>query len=293
MVSMKPATGIVVIALVGACTALGCGGSSASGPPANAVAGASTDEDDATAGLVEHHRHHHHGGVMLLIAMSLDTMGVPPDERAALEKIRTDLHARMEPARVAERNLVNTLADGLAGGAPDPAKVDAALASLTSAAATVHDASADALNQLHATLTPAQRATLVDKLEAHWSVWQKANGEDDDHLARLTAELALSPDQVEKIRASVAEGMKTVPPFDAQEVTAHIHAFGEAFRSPTFDARTMTTGGVATTHMVGWSATRMVHFFEALSPVLTRDQREQLVRMLRGHASHNPSADGG
>jgi len=290
---LKRSTRLVVLALLGTSVVLGCGGSSASGRPPSVVAGASAEEADATAALVEHDRHHHHGGVTLLIAMSLDTMGVAQDERAALEKIRADLHARMEPAHAAERTLVNTLADGLAGGTLDPAKVDAALAQLTSAAAMVHEASVDALNQLHATLTPAQRATLVDKLEAHWSVWQKANGEDDDRLVHLTAELGLSPDQIAKIRAGVAEGMKAVPPFDPQEVTAHIHAFGEAFRSSTFDARTLTTGGAATAHMVGWGATRMAHLFEALSPVLTPEQREKLVRMLRGHASHNPSAEGG
>jgi hypothetical protein len=33
------------------------------------------------------------------------------------------------------------------------------------------------LNQLHAVLTPEQRAALVDKVEAHWTIWQNANSE--------------------------------------------------------------------------------------------------------------------
>jgi Spy/CpxP family protein refolding chaperone len=199
---MKQVTGIFATLLLGAGTVLGCGGSSAANAPPVAVAGASAEEEDATAGLVEHHRHHHHGGVTLLIAMSLDTLGLSPEQRPAVEKIRSDLHARMEPARAAEQNLVGTLADGLAAGTLDPVKVDAAVAQLTTAAAMVHDASTDALNQLHAILTPPQRAALVDKLEAHWSVWQKANTDENDHLTQLTVDLTLTPDQVDKIRAS-------------------------------------------------------------------------------------------
>jgi Spy/CpxP family protein refolding chaperone len=290
---MRQVTGILATLLLGTGGMLGCGGSAATNAPPTAVAGASVEEEDATAGLLEHHRHHHHGGVTLLIAMSLDTLGLSPEQKPVVEKLRSDLHARMEPARAAEQNLVGTLADGLAAGMLDPVKVDAAVAQLTRAAATVHDASTDALNQLHGVLTPPQRAALVDKLEAHWSVWQRANTDESDHLAELTADLDLTPDQVGKIRTSQAEAMKALPRFDSQEVAAHIRAFGDAFRGPTFDAKTLTTGGAATAHMVGWGAAHMAHFIESVSPVLLPEQRGKLAQMLRQHANHNPSANGG
>jgi len=156
--------------------AVGCGSSAASNPPASSPAAASTPDDEAaSAGLSEHHRHHHHGGVTLLIALSLDTVGGEPQVRAAIEKIKADLHAKMEPARAAEQALHAVLADGIAAGAIDQAKVDAALAQVAATAGAVHDATTDALNRLHAALTPAQRGALVDKVEAHWEVWQKAN----------------------------------------------------------------------------------------------------------------------
>ena len=285
----KQAIDVAAIVLLGAATAFGCGGSAAR-PPASATAGPSADEEEAVAGLVEHHRHHHHGGVMLLIVMSLDTLGVSPDQHASVDAIRRDLHARTEPAYAAEQNLLNMLADGLAAGIIDPAKVDAAVAQLTSAAATTYDASADALNRLHAVLTPPQRAAVVDKLEAHWSVWQRANNEDD--LAQLASELDLSREQVDKIRANVAESMRAVPRFDPQEITAHIHTFGDAFRAPTFDAKMLTTGPSATSHMVAWSGAHMARVIEAASPVLTPEQRANLAQILHEHAKHNPSANG-
>jgi Spy/CpxP family protein refolding chaperone len=290
--SMKQVTGIAAIVLLGAGAALGCGGGAASSPPPQTASGPTADEQEATEGLVEHHRHHHHGGVTLLIAMSLDTLGVSPEQKAAVEKIRADLHARMQPAHAAEQSLVNTLADGVAQGTIDPAKVDSAVAQLTAAAGALHDASTDALNQLHAVLTPPQRAALVDKLEAHWTVWQKANSEEEDHVAHLASELGLTADQVQTIRGNLAASAKG-PRLDPQEVTAHIQAFGQAFRAPTFDAKTLTTGGTATAHMVGWGATQMARFVQAVSPVLTPDQRARFAQTLHEHGSHNPSANGG
>src|SRR5450755_1942676 len=161
--------------VLGACGVLGCAGEAVNRVPAASAASVPAADDDAMAGLLEHHRYHHHGGVTLFIAMSLDTLGVSPEQRAAVAKIRTDLYARIEPARTAEQNLVATLADELAAASFDTPKVEALVAQVSAAAAAVHDASADALNELHAALTPPQRAALVDKVESHWAVWQNAN----------------------------------------------------------------------------------------------------------------------
>ena len=58
-----------------------------------------------------------------------------PEQRTAVEKIRTELHARMEAADAAERNLEATLGDGVAAASIDTAKVDADVAQLTAATA--------------------------------------------------------------------------------------------------------------------------------------------------------------
>lgn len=297
MVSMARKMGMVAAVLIGAWGTVGCSGSSANTPPP-ATAAKATD-DDISAGLVEHHRYHHHGGVTLIIAMSLDTLGVSPEQKAAVEKIRTDLHSRMEPARAAEQKLVAALADGLAAGNLEVASVDAAVAQVASAAAAVHDASTDALNELHAVLTPPERAALVDKIDAHWAVWQKANVQETQpaspehgQLATLATELSLTPDQVDKVRTGLGEGMKAVPRLDPQEIATHLHAFGEAFRSEKFDAKALTTANGVNAHLAGWGAARLAHFVEALSPVLTPDQRAQFALRLREHAAHNPSGRG-
>jgi Spy/CpxP family protein refolding chaperone len=276
-------------------TALGCAGGSASAPaPLTRATPTVEADDDVAAALVEHHRHHQHGGVTLFIAMSLDTLGVSPAQQAGIDGIRDALHERTKGARAAEQTLMMVLADGVASGAIDTAKVDAAVAALTAAAGTVPEASADALNQLHALLTPEQRVALVDKVEAHWAVWRSANADESapqaakaGRLAALAADLGLTDDQVRTVRASLADTSKPAPALDHAEVTARICAFGDAFRSSTFDARSVTTAREATPHMVAWGAASRARFIEAVNPVLTADQRAQLAAILRDHASHD------
>ena len=117
------------------------------------------------AGLMEHHRYHHHGGVTLFIAMSVDTLGVSPEQRAVVEKIRTDLHAAMQPAFTADQNLISTLADGLSSSNLEPAKVDAAVAQVVSAVCYTARSNGGRFPQPAArcALTPPQRAALVDR----------------------------------------------------------------------------------------------------------------------------------
>jgi Spy/CpxP family protein refolding chaperone len=282
--------------LLGAGAAIGCGGPAAGRPdalgPKSGPAAA-----DATAALLEHHRFHH-GGVTLWIAMSLDTLGLAPEQRAALEVIRSDLHARGAAARAAEQNLLAGLADGLAAASFNAARVEADIALMVAAATAVHDASAAALNELHARLTPPQRAALVHKVEAHWTVWHQANALDSapprtyhGHVATLATDLGLTPDQADKIRADLGERMKAVPPLNLQVIETHLRAFGEAFRSEHFDARTLTTANGANAHLVGWGVARLAHFVEAVSPLLAPDQRATLVQQLREHAIYNPNAE--
>ena len=279
-----------------------CGGGAATGT-GEAKAPVSTQADDeASADVSEHHRHHHHGGIAMFIAMSLNTLGVTPEQRAAVDKIEADLFSHMEPARAAEQAVLETLADGIAAGAIDAAKVNAALAQLATASASIHDASADALNQLHAALTPEQRAALVDKVEAHWALWQRPNADEADttpsapaggHLRTLAKDLDLSPDQIAKIKANLGAAVKDSPVKpDPQKVEAHLKAFGAAFRADTFDAKTLSTGGPANAHLASWGATRIALMFESVTPVLTPDQRTKLAAQVREHAEHKENPTG-
>jgi Spy/CpxP family protein refolding chaperone len=239
------------------------------------------------------HRHHHHGGVVLLVALSLDTLGLPPDQAARVAQIQARLFVAMEPARLAEQEVITLLADGVAAGGIDKAKVDAAVARLEIVSAHVTDAGRDSLNELHAALTPAQRGALADKVRAHWTVFTQTEGTTPGspsgptgHLAEVARQVGLSADQIEKVRARLQETTAAAPSSsDAAEVEAELRRI-DAFRDDAFDARSLADGRGAGAHMAARGARRMASFYEAIDPQLTPEQRPKLVVILREHATH-------
>jgi Spy/CpxP family protein refolding chaperone len=243
-------------------------------------------EDEASEQVRVHHRHHHHGGVAMFVHMAIDTLGVSPEKKAQLEKIQSDLHTAMAPARDASKNVMSTLADGVASGNIDKAKVDAAVAKEQAAAALVHGAASDALNALHAALSPAERQTLADKVEAHAAIWKKVNAEEavgskeqGTHLAHLQASLGLSSDQVDKISAALQKSTTAKPDTSAME--GYVAAFAKAFPADTFDAKSFNQANAANGAMAKHGIGRMVTFYATVTPLLTADQRTKLADHLR------------
>jgi Spy/CpxP family protein refolding chaperone len=286
------------LSLLGSAALSGCAAGAASAPvPATAVSSLAAD-DDLIADLVVHHRHHHQGGATMFVALSLDTLGLPREQQAVVTQIQSVLFTKMEPARLREQSVLTALADGLAAGAIDKAKVDAAIAELETASGLLHQATVDALQELHAALTPVQRAALADKIVANWAVFRQANAEDEQvgtdrrvsHLADLTGKLGLSADQVETIRATFHATMLPAEARAPAEIDAYLERLG-SFRRDTFDPATIEGGAAANAHIAARGAARMARFYEAVDPVLTPAQRTQLVLLLRDHATHKDDAE--
>jgi Spy/CpxP family protein refolding chaperone len=263
--------------------------------PAGDVAqvGAGEEEDESTADLAEHHRHHHHGGFAMFIAMSLDSLNTTPDQKAAIDKIRADLHAKMQPAHEDEKAVLLAVADGVAAGQIDHAKVDPLVAKVSTDSAGIHDAIGDSLVALHDVLTPPQRQALADKLSAHFEVWHHTNAahegkERDEHggqLGKLAKELELTPQQVDTIRSSFASSMGKAQPFDRSKADEHVKAFAAAFTADKFDPKSLTLAGELNAKIAGFGVTRTVKFYEAVTPALTPPQRTKLADEIRRHAN--------
>jgi Spy/CpxP family protein refolding chaperone len=308
-------------------TVAGCGGESATGATAQAVppsppAYAPPPAAPAPAGpampiatesatappppaippgpeLAEGQEHReHHGGLLPLILLSLKDVDLTADQQASVQPIREDLLAKMEPARAAEKDFANTLADGVAAGAVDRSKADASIGKLVTEVQGLQDASLAAIAKLHDVLNPFQRAKLADELQAHWEKWKEAQGRDeqDDHqhragpLGALVAQLGLTQDEAKKIKANFHDRMKANPQEHAhKEVQDHLQAFTAAFKSDTFDPKKLTGAKAANGHMARWGATRRARFYEAAAPVLTPDQRTKLAQMIRDHSGRTES----
>jgi Spy/CpxP family protein refolding chaperone len=255
----------------------------------------------AEASEGQEHREHHDAGVLGLVTMSLKDLDLSADQQAKVEKIRGDVMTAGAPAKAAGKDVANLLADGVAAGKVDRVKTDAAIAKLVTQVQAAHDASLTSLNDLHATLTPPQRAKLVDEVQGHWEKWKEAHGKDevddkdkqhhDGYMLGLVRELGLSQDQADKIKAAFKDKMKAAPQEHAhKEVQDHLKAFGTAFKSDTFDAKKLAGGKAAATHMAKWGATRRARFLEAAASILTPDQRTKLAQTIRDHADKAPPA---
>ena len=282
-----------------------CGGSSQQ--PTTASAGgveglpaenaAEEEQGPEADALRAFHRHHHGGGFITFALVSIPTLGVSPAEAANVEKIRADMQAKLQPAHDAMAALINIVADGVAAGAIDHAKVDPAIAKITEISMQMDDATNDALNQLHATLTPPERGALALKVQAHFMIWERANADaqahpDQEvaggHIEHLARVLKLSPDQVQKIDAAFTASMAsfvTQKQFDAKAAEDHMNAFVSGFSADQFDAKTLTTSDKANSALASWGSMRMVKMYEAMIPVLTPDQRIALAAVLRDHAT--------
>lgn len=252
--------------------------------------------EQAVTELREHHRHHHRGGVTQLIVMSLDTLDVDAANSDQVGRLHGELHACMAPAGDVEKSLLMALADGVAAGAIATDQVDAALAQRSAAAAAVNDCSIDILNKLHAVLSPMERATLVDKVEAHWDVWRQINHESEavrrtrgGRLADLAHEVNLTDDQIEKMSAALGTALAGRPAkFDPARADAHVQAFVTGFAGESFDARSI--GANANALLSTHGGNQMALFYETVTPLLTPEQRTTLAEHLREYASQQPTA---
>jgi Spy/CpxP family protein refolding chaperone len=263
----------------------------AANPDAEAV---ETEEDERVTDELQFHHRHHHQGLTGFVLMAVETLGIAPDQEAAVDAIRKDFRLKMKPLREANAAVLTLLADGTAAGTIDTAKVDAGVAKAAAASAAVQAATPDLLNRLHDVLRPEQRSALVDKVDAHWGAWREANssGQDagSDHhaggrrLAHLAKDIGLTSDQVDKFRANLEAGRDAGKPFDPTVVEAYVKAFDSAFVADKFDAKTLPASSSESSRIVSFGAARMARVYEALLPVLTADQRTKVADMLRQRA---------
>jgi hypothetical protein len=265
----------------------------AAAAPAAASPTAASPVDAAAAGLREHYRHHG-GGILRFVAMSLDTLGGDDAKRAEVKKLQSELEGSLASSRDAEKELLEALADGVQAGRIEKEKIDAVLAKQASAATTRRETGYETLNKLHALLSPVERASLADKVEAHWEVWRQVNqpttaaDEQKGRLDELAQEVALIPDQVEKIAAALKANADAADPgFDPKRAEARVQAFTKSFVAPTFDGKTLSSQQPV---IAGRGSARLVRFYEAATPVLTRVQRMRAAFDLRQDANHEQAS---
>jgi len=103
---------------------------------------------------------------MGMLVADLDQVGIKPEQKPAIDAIKADLEKLPDSTKEAHSQLVKDLADGVAAGKIDKAKVAADQKKLTQDANASSAMVQDDANKLHKTLDAGQRKKLVELVRA-------------------------------------------------------------------------------------------------------------------------------
>jgi Spy/CpxP family protein refolding chaperone len=275
---------LVLCALAGATLGLGgCAGDDAAHPSVqDARAGGNRPEHPAPGDQSQQ------AAASTLLTMALQGVKLEDQQQNDIKRIRQELHDKLEPTRVAERTLLKQLADGVAAGQIDEAKIAPAVADLATAAASSRELGAAAINRLHQSLKPDQRQALAEEVIARWSTATTDQAKSDrfgrpDELRIVIKDVDMTPDQVDQVLMQSQTSM-TGSIVDPWRVDTHLERLDQ-FRGDKFDATAYTGEKTQFSLAVTEEAKRVMRLYLAVAPVLKPEQRAKLAQHLRDRAS--------
>jgi Spy/CpxP family protein refolding chaperone len=217
-------------------------------------------------------------------AMKLDSL--TPAQRTAIEQLVQERKSASVPVRVADAQVLTELAHQVEQASVDAQGLQASLGVERTAVSGEVAADRDALVKLHAILTPAQRAQLVDIVEASFAKEHKATESKEPNASTEAqgekrghegGKLGLTAEQRTQFRANLKaeRAPKTAEQVKAER-DAHKAAL-ESFRGDSFDATALVR--------VENRGERAETMAKAMVPVLSPAQRATLASELRARAA--------
>jgi hypothetical protein len=255
---------------------------------------------DDTGAVADHNERH---AARFPLLREIEALDLSEAQQADLVQIREQLHADMAPARAAVRDLTELYAAGLEHGAVDHAAVGAQQQVIESEFENARLAFEAAANAVHASLTPAQRGRLMDRvLEMHdlqaaqeRQHEESANPADTNapeharphgKLARLADDLGITADQRKALLGSARGAFEAAfPERKARrlEKEARVQAVAASFRTDEFDAHTFDLGKESESWFKGVGDVSHT-VANVASVVLSEGQRAGLASALRDRA---------
>lgn len=203
--------------------------------------------------------------------------------------VREQVTARSELVAIARRRLVGLVADGIASGTFDDARLGAALEEILTAAEQRGPAVIEALLRLHQGLTPAQRASVAGTVTEGISLQaSQSRGEREQVQQRvnsLTASITLSEPQKAALKSDIIDAFRRYAPDLVEEADIRRQQLGklaQAFAGTYFEP---TVTSVSATSDLEAKSQRLIAFARTLSKILTPEQRVQVAAALRQRAS--------
>ncbi len=220
---------------------------------------------------------------------SLSEVSLRPEQRERVRTIQGATTAKFSRVREARRLAILAVADGIAAGRLDDAKMERSIETLVREVETAKPALQEGLNELHGTLDPDQREQFVRSLRSKGMQLRErgeagggARGVVKARLGRLAQELALTQDQKVAIRDRArAEFRSGGAAFERPaEFRERMREVGTAFLRDDFDAKTLDIGKEAP-ELTRKIATGLVRFVNVVLPELDSTQRTKLASLIR------------
>jgi Spy/CpxP family protein refolding chaperone len=215
-----------------------------------------------------------------LMHSALDLSSLTPTQRSRVQALIEQKTSQNANIRAANAQLLTALADAIQSGNVSTTALTPRVQAVVTAALTDEPADRSMLEALHDTLTPGQRAELVEKAESRMDAASERNG---GRLGWVATMLNLTPAQT----AQIEENLRTSESASNQDMRTEVRQehtrLLEAFRGDKFVMSQVVPPktGDALGHFVG----HIVFMAQAAAPVLTNEQRATVASTLRRWAA--------
>lgn len=257
--------------LVGACSSQSQNGTSSVASPAN-------------AGAVNETREHNP-----LLASAWKLSDLSADQEVKLQAIEEKLRQAGAPRRAAQKDLAELFAKSLEAGKLDETAVNAQIDRIAQLADAEKDATAAALDHVHALLSPAQRSEVIELTKTAWKNHEGKEGKHHEggpgmHMMKKMAEDLNLTDAQKQAFHDKLESMPKPDKSQFEGMKSKMKTVADAFVSDSFDAKALGVGDKGAARAKGF-ATRMEKMIEASIEILDPGQRATLAQKIREHAA--------
>jgi len=223
-----------------------------------------------------------------LVAASSVTLSY--DQQQLLITVRQEVSARSSLVNAARQKLVGLVADGVASGTFDDKAIAATMQAMIEAAEARGPAVVDALNRLHAGLSPEQRKSMAQTIAQGISSEAAQTKTEREQLQRrvdsLTANVGLTQDQTARVKSDILDAYKQFAPDFNEEASARQKQLGglsQGFAGFYFQP---TVENVRTAWDLEAKSKRLIAFARTLSGILNPSQRAQVAALIRERVNY-------
>lgn len=224
---------------------------------------------------------HSHGSKMRMFDRALEAAVLRPEQRAAVDELKTAAKERHKPVQRAKRELMRTVADQIEEGKIDRCALEPQVDTLASAMLKAKKGDRKDFEKLHGILDEQQRGRFVESLKAQWEEMKRAHST-DAMLDKLDRELELTDDQRTRLH-EIIDGLKQIREASAEraEYRERWSRILEAFKGDEFDLDAIApVKEDAKERLTRWIDGRLWGG-EVILPVLNEEQRTKLAKLLR------------